>query len=198
MTFPLHCPPHPKPATASQVVVMGVAGCGKSSVGAALATAEGLALIEGDDHHSEANRRKMSQGIPLDDADRADWLSALGAELRAHAASGAVLTCSALKAAYRARLRGFAPDLRFVFLDLDLAAARLRVAARPGHFFSSALVDTQFATLERPDGEPGVLRLDATRPVVELQRAASAWLRDGATGPGPVADAAIPSSGALR
>jgi gluconokinase len=86
------------------VVVMGVAGCGKSSLGAALARAEGAPLIEGDEHHSRANLEKMQRGEPLSDADRAGWLEALAAELRARPV-GAVLTCSALKRAYRERLR---------------------------------------------------------------------------------------------
>ncbi len=155
---------------------MGVAGCGKSSVGAALAQVLGLPLIEGDDHHSAANKARMSQGIALTDADRAGWLHTLGGRLQDHAASGAVLTCSALKRGYRDRLRSVAPDLRFVFLDLDREAARERVERRPGHFFSSDLVDNQFATLESPVGEADVLRLDATRSLAELQALASAWL----------------------
>ena len=86
------------------IVVMGVAGCGKSSLGAALAQAEGLPLVEGDDFHSAANRAKMSQGIALTDADRDGWLDILGQQLQAHP-GGMVLTCSALKRRYRDRLR---------------------------------------------------------------------------------------------
>ena len=103
------------------MVVMGVAGCGKSSLGAALARAEGALLIEGDEHHSAANLEKMRRGIPLSDADRQGWLDALAAELRARP-HGAVLTCSALKRAYRERLRAAAPGLRFVFMEIDPAA----------------------------------------------------------------------------
>ena len=158
------------------LVVMGVAGCGKSTVGAALARAEGLPLIEGDDHHSPASREKMRQGIALTDADREGWLAALGQLLQAHAA-GAVLTCSALKKAYRDQLRAARPGLRFVFLDIGRDPARQRVAARAGtHFFSTALVDNQFTTLEPPTGEPGVLRLDALASVAALQQQASAWI----------------------
>ena len=158
------------------IVVMGVAGCGKSSLGAALAGAEGLPLIEGDDHHSPASREKMRQGIALTDADRDGWLATLGQLLQARP-QGAVLTCSALKRVYRDRLRSACPGLRFVFLEIDRASAGLRVAARAGtHFFSSSLVGSQFATLEPPVGEPGVLRLDALAPLSTLQQQASAWL----------------------
>lgn len=160
------------------LVVMGVAGCGKSSLGAAVAQAQGLPLIEGDDHHSPASRAKMSQGIALTDADRDGWLAALGQLLQGHP-EGAVLTCSALKKAYRDRLRAACPALRFAFLDIDRAHAAERVAARVNtHFFSTTLVDSQFATLESPVGEPGVLRLDALQSIATLQAQVSAWLAD--------------------
>jgi len=163
-------------ASPAFVVVMGVAGCGKSSLGSALAQAEGLPLIEGDDHHSPTSREKMRQGIALTDADREGWLTTLGQLLQAQP-QGAVLTCSALKKVYRDRLRNACPGLRFVFLEIDRASAGQRVAARAGtHFFSSALVDSQFATLESPVGEPGVLAVDAREPVQRLQPQVSAWL----------------------
>lgn len=163
-------------ASPAFVVVMGVAGCGKSSLGSALAQAEGLPLIEGDDHHSPTSREKMRQGIALTDADREGWLTTLGQLLQAQP-QGAVLTCSALKRAYRDRLRNACPGLRFVFLEIDRASAGQRVAARAGtHFFSSALVDSQFATLESPVGEAGVLRLDALLDLPTLRQQASAWL----------------------
>lgn len=160
-----------------RIVIMGVAGCGKSSLGAAVAAAEALPLIEGDDFHSAASREKMSRGIPLTDADRAEWLAILGRQLAAHPA-GVVLTCSALKRAYRDRLRAAAPGLRFVFLDIDRAAAQQRVAGRGSHFFSATLVDSQFATLESPVGEAGVLRVDALEPLPVLQARVAAWLRE--------------------
>jgi gluconokinase len=118
----------------------------------------------------------MSQGIALDDADRDGWLATLGAQLRAHP-EGLVLTCSALKRAYRERLRQAAPGLRFVFLDISRAQAQARVAARASqHFFSTSLVDSQFATLEVPTGEPGVLRVDALKSLSQLQAEVTAWL----------------------
>ena len=158
------------------LLVMGVAGCGKSSLGQSLAAALQLPLIEGDDHHSAASRTKMSQGVPLTDADREGWLTQLGQLLQARP-EGAVLTCSALKKAYRDRLRAACPSLRFAFLQIDRAQAEARVKARAQtHFFSAALVDSQFATLESPTGEPGVLTLDATLPLSALEQQACAWL----------------------
>ena len=163
----------------SSIVIMGVAGCGKSSLGAAVARAEGLPLVEGDDHHSAESRAKMSQGIALTDADRDGWLVRLAEQLRAHP-QGVVLTCSALKRAYRERLRAAAPGLRFVFLSISREQALARVSARaPQHFFSASLVDSQFATLEPPLGEPGVLPVDALAPLSQLQAQVSAWLHAG-------------------
>lgn len=156
---------------------MGVAGCGKSSLGAALAAAEHLPLIEGDDHHSAASRDKMSQGIALTDADRQGWLQTLGRLLAEHPA-GVVLTCSALKKTYRDQLRLACPGLRFAFLDIGRDEAQRRVSARSSHFFSSSLVDSQFATLESPVGEAGVLRLDALQALSALQTQTSAWLNE--------------------
>ena len=155
---------------------MGVAGCGKSTVGAAVAAAEGLPLVEGDDFHSLASRAKMAAGTPLTDADRAQWLVTLGDQLAQHP-DGVVLTCSALKRAYRDQLRLAAPGLRFVFLEIGRDDAQRRVATRGSHFFNADLVASQFATLESPVGEPGVLRVDALEPLDSLQRRVSAWLR---------------------
>lgn len=167
----------------TSIVFMGVAGCGKSSLAAAVARAEGLAYVEGDDFHSPASRAKMSQGVALTDADRDAWLTALAAQLReaAQAQTGLALSCSALKRAYRERLRRATPGLRFVFIDIGRDAALARVAARAAqtaHFFSASLVDSQFATLESPLGEPGVLRVDAQQPLPQLQAQVSRWLQD--------------------
>lgn len=161
---------------AVHVVVMGVAGCGKSAVGSLLAARLGLPLIEGDDFHPAANIAKMRQGLPLDDNDRADWLARLADALRAHP-GGAVLTCSALKAAYRDRLRQGAPDLRFVHLALSQHQALERVASRTDHFYPPSLVASQFETLQDPAGEPGVLVVDATAHVARLVEQAADWLR---------------------
>ena len=118
----------------------------------------------------------MSQGVALTDADREGWLAALG-ELLRQRPHGVLLTCSALKHDYRERLRAASPGLRFVFLDIARDAALARVTARAGsHFFSSSLVDSQFATLEPPLGEPGVLQVDATLPISRLQQQVHQWL----------------------
>lgn len=160
------------------IVVMGVAGCGKSSLAAALAQAEGVRLVEGDDFHSPQSRDKMSRGIALTDEDRQGWLATLGTLLR-QPGGPVVLTCSALKRRYRDQLRAAAPGLRFAFLDIDRAESLARVAGRAGsHFFSASLVDSQFATLESPVGEPGVLHLDALLPIARLQQQCSQWLHD--------------------
>lgn len=149
------------------VVVMGVAGCGKSAVGARLAQRLGLPLVEGDDFHPAANIAKMRQGLPLDDADRAGWLAALGAQLALHP-GGAVLTCSALKRAYRDALRAAVPDLRFVHLALSPHAALERVASRTDHFYPPSLVASQFEALEDPAGERGAVPVDATLHLDEV------------------------------
>ena len=159
------------------IVIMGVAGCGKSSLGQAVARNQGLVLVEGDDHHSAASRAKMSCGIALTDADRDGWLDRLGQELRA-SPQGMVLTCSALKRIYRDRLRSASPGLRFVFLDITREQAQARVTARaPEHFFSTSLLDSQFETLEPPTGEANVLRVDALKPIAQLQAEVAAWLQ---------------------
>jgi gluconokinase len=159
------------------LVVMGVSGCGKSSLAQAVAAALGLPLIEGDDHHSAENLRRMREGIALTDADRQGWLAQLAALLAARP-QGAVLSCSALKRAYREQLRAAAPGLRFAFLQITPALAQERVAARAAkHFFASSLVDSQFAALQPPTGEAGVLTLDATLPLHQLQQQVLAWLQ---------------------
>ena len=158
------------------IVFMGVAGCGKSSLAIGVARELALPLIEGDDFHPQENQEKMHNGIALTDADRKGWLEALGAQLAAHP-GGVVLTCSALKRAYRDLLRSYSPGLRFVFLDLDRDAALQRVAGRgAAHFFSPKLVDSQFATLERPDAEAGVLKVNATDPLQQLVAQVLDWL----------------------
>ncbi len=162
------------------LVVMGVAGCGKSEIGQRIAQAMSLPLIEGDDFHPPRNIEKMQRGQPLTDEDRADWLTHLGQAL-AQQTTGAVLTCSALKAAYRDQLRACVPNLRFVHLVITPAESLRRVASRPGHFYPPSLVASQFEALQDPAGEPGVLALDATAAPGDLARQAVDWLRDKST-----------------
>jgi gluconokinase len=161
--------------TGTFVVVMGVAGCGKSAVGQRIAQATGLPLIEGDEFHPPANIEKMRRGIALQDDDRAGWLDRLGQELQGRP-GGAVLTCSALKRSYRDRLRRFVPSLRFVHLALTQEQALQRVAARDGHFYPPSLVASQFEALEHPAGEAGVLSVDASLPLHDVAAHAVAWL----------------------
>lgn len=166
-----------KAPRAVQVVVMGVAGCGKSAVGRLLAQQLGLPLIEGDDFHPAGNIRKMQQGMALTDADRVEWLHALGLALAAHPA-GMVLTCSALKAAYRGSLRRATKNLYFVHLSITEGESLRRVAQRQGHFYPPSLVASQFEALQDPSGEPGVLTLQGDTPLENLVQTAVAWLEN--------------------
>ena len=139
---------------------MGVTGCGKTTVGVLLARELGWAFHDADDYHPAENVAKMKAGTPLTDADRWPWLARLNALLRENERESAnvVLACSALKRAYRERLAQGCANLRFVFLDGTPECIRARLAARRGHYMNPALLDSQFATLERPQD---ALRLDA-------------------------------------
>ncbi|MEZ0448004.1 gluconokinase [Cellulomonas sp. ICMP 17802] len=145
----------------TRLVVMGVSGCGKSTVGALLAQRLGVAFLDADSLHPPANLAKMAGGVPLTDADRWPWLRLVGAALAAEP-HGAVVACSALRRPYRDLLREAAPDLRFVHLVGTRAQLAARMSSRDGHFMPVSLLDTQLATLEplAPD-EPGV-ELDCT------------------------------------
>ncbi len=155
---------------------MGVSGCGKSSLAAAVSAQLGLPLVEGDDHHSAHSRAKMRRGVALTDDDRRQWLDTLAGILESHP-GGIVLTCSALKRAYRERLRSACGGLRFVFMELSRDDALRRVQARAAdHFFPPGLVASQFATLESPLGETGVLRVDACAPPAQLLDEVLRWL----------------------
>jgi gluconokinase len=145
------------------VVVMGVSGVGKTTVGRLLAEQMGWTFVEGDDLHPPANVAKMRRGEPLTDADRAPWLRALRRridELVAADAS-AVVTCSALKQAYRDVLAAGRPELAFVWLTAPPGVIRERLSRRAGHFMPPALLESQLATLEEP---AGVAVVDVTPP----------------------------------
>ncbi len=131
---------------------MGVAGSGKSVIGAALASALGVEFVEGDRYHSTENVERMSRGIPLTDSDRAQWLRSLALRMREakQAGTGLVVSCSALKRSYRDVLRAEARDVRFVFLAGERALIAERLAGRTGHFMPPALLDSQLAALETP------------------------------------------------
>jgi gluconokinase len=162
------------------VVVMGVTGAGKSTVGTKLAERLGVPFRDADDFHPPANIAKMSAGQPLTDDDRWPWLDAIGAHLAAHGGTGCVVTCSALKRAYRDRLRGAAPSLRFVHLHGEVALVAARQAARQGHFMPPSLVPSQFATLETPTPDEGVITLDVAATPAALVDEAIAALRENA------------------
>jgi gluconokinase len=151
-------------------VVMGVSGCGKSSVGIALAAALGVRFVEGDQYHSAENVAKMAAGTPLTDDDRAQWLASLQAEIRASvdAGVGIVVSCSALKRRYRDVLRAGAPNLRFAYLagSKDLIAGRM--ATRTGHYMPLSLLDSQLAALEPLEDDEAGVRLDICETVPAL------------------------------
>jgi gluconokinase len=157
------------------VVVMGVSGCGKSSLGAALAAAGGWPFLEGDDFHPAANIARMRAGLPLDDADRAPWLAALAAAIAGHLHAGrsVVASCSALKRAYRDTLRQAGP-LRFIYLPVPPDELRRRMRER-SHFMPPALLDSQLATLEEPAPDEAALVLPPAPPEAMLAQA-RAWL----------------------
>ncbi|RRI06513.1 gluconokinase [Mesorhizobium tamadayense] len=145
------------------IVVMGVSGCGKTSVGIDIAARLGLAFVEGDTLHPRGNVEKMSLGMPLTDDDRWPWLDVVGAALRQarQEGRGLVISCSALKKSYRDRLRHAAGGpVSFVFLEGSRGILQTRMADRRGHFFPPALLDTQLAALENPAGEELVITVD--------------------------------------
>lgn len=159
----------------TKIVVMGVAGCGKSVLAESLARRLGGAMLEGDDFHLPSSQEKMRGGVALDDADREPWLARLG-EVMASRTGDVVLSCSALKRKYRDRLRAFVPELRFVYIEIDVHTAAKRVESRSGHLFPKSLVTSQFAALESPVGEEGVLQVSALLPTEAQVRAVTQWL----------------------
>jgi gluconokinase len=143
-------------------VVMGVSGCGKSTVGQALATAQGVPYIEGDQFHPEANVAKMSAGTPLNDDDRGGWLLALQAQIRdaQQRNAGLVLSCSALKRRYRDLLRQGDPALRFAHLNGPRELISARMQARANHYMPPSLLDSQFRDLEPLQADEAGITLD--------------------------------------
>lgn len=157
-----------RPATA--IVVMGVAGSGKTAVGEALAREIGADYIEGDRLHPPENVARMARGEPLTDDLREGWLDAIGERIAASVAEGGkvVAACSALKRSYRERLLGFRPDMVFLYLKIDRETAWRRVANRKGHFMPASLVDSQFATLEEPGADERAVIVNGTRTVAAI------------------------------
>ena len=159
------------------IVVMGVAGSGKTTIAGGLAEQLGLPFVEGDSLHPIANVRKMSAGIPLTDEDRWPWLKAIGErmEVERQTGHGVVVSCSALKHSYRDCLRRqVAGRVHFILLDGSRELISDRMRKRKGHFMPPALLDSQFATLERPGPDEDAVILDISRPVPALLDAATA------------------------
>jgi gluconokinase len=162
------------------VVIMGVSGVGKSTLGRTLADRLGYAFIEGDDLHPSGNIAKMSSGVPLEDADRWPWLERVADGLAAAAvAGGAIAACSALKLRYRDFVRErVGMPMMFIHPDIDAAELRRRLASRSGHFMPTSLLDSQFAALERPDPATELACvIDATLPVGDQAGLALAAMR---------------------
>ncbi len=166
------------PANRRALVVMGVSGSGKTETSHAVADALGFRHIEADHFHPEENVARMRAGTPLSDADRVEWLQRLVIEMQRAIEDdvGFVLACSALKRRYRDLLRDAVPGLCFAHLSIDYETAIQRVGGRAGHFMPISLVDSQFATLESPAGEPHVLVVDASQPRELVLNEITRWM----------------------
>ncbi|KNZ34550.1 MAG: hypothetical protein AD742_00515 [Methylibium sp. NZG] len=154
-------------------VVMGVCGCGKSTVGQQLAAARGVEFAEGDAFHPPENVARMAAGTPLTDADRAGWLATLADRLAAAQAQGKglVLSCSALKRSYRDVLRRGAPGLQFVHLTGSRALLAERMNHRPGHYMPASLLDSQLAILEPPGADENARSFDVAQAAEAIVQA---------------------------
>jgi gluconokinase len=149
------------------VILMGVAGSGKTAVGKGVVTRLNWLFLDADVFHPAANIVKMKQGIPLNDEDRTPWLLALRDELKRLLAEGrfAILACSALKESYRQLLSDYVSAMSFVFLDVDQETIRERMQNRSAHFFPKELMQSQFASLEKPKN---AIIIDARNPLDEV------------------------------
>ena len=148
------------------LVLMGVSAAGKTVVGRDAAARAGVVFLDADDLHPAANVAKMAAGHPLDDADRAPWLDAVGEALLDH--RPCIMACSALKRSYRARLRELAPGTLFALLDVPRHVLEKRLATREGHYMPASLLDSQLATLESPAPGELVTMLDGERSIPDL------------------------------
>lgn len=158
-----------------RIVTMGVAGCGKSTTGAALARHLGLTFFEGDTLHSPDSRAKMAAGQPLTDADRLPWLHRVAAVL--HDRAPVVVACSALRRSYRDILRqGAGGPVVFLHLTGPREVLAARLTGRAGHFFPASLMDSQLATLEPPGPDETALPLQFDQPVAAQVAQAAQWL----------------------
>jgi carbohydrate kinase (thermoresistant glucokinase family) len=165
---------------ALRLIVMGVSGCGKSTVSQALAQRLGLDMVDGDDLHLPESVAKMRSGIALQDVDRWPWLDRIGGHLAdcPDTGPGRVVACSALRRAYRDRIRAHAGEVCFVFLKGDFELIAQRMHQRVGHYMQAGLLGSQFQTLETPDPEEtDVITLNIAEPVERLVEQALAALQ---------------------
>ena len=162
------------------VVVMGVSGAGKSTVGREVAERLGVEYADGDDFHSAANIAAMQEGFALDDEQRRPWLDAVGGWLREHRSSGGVISCSALRRAYRDHLASMAPDPFFLHLELDGAVARSRMQHRT-HFMPTALLESQLDLLEPLEPDEHGTAVEASRTPEEIAEEVAGILAGGAS-----------------
>ena len=157
-----------------QLVVMGVSGCGKSTIGKLIAIKYGAEFIDGDDLHPQGNIEKMSQGIPLEDSDRWPWLESIAREL--NTIGHGVIACSALKRSYRSAILSVAPKTLFIHLHGSREVLESRLANRQSHFMPAKLLDSQLLTLEELDSdEPGFV-VDIDKSEDEIVNEISAWI----------------------
>lgn len=168
--------------TAQHVVVMGVSGSGKSTIGELLAQKLGATFIDGDLLHPEANVAKMATGTPLNDADRKPWLETIGQKLAQAGDESLVIACSALKKSYRGIIRAADSTARFVLLEGSRELLSQRLASRRGHFMPPSLLESQLETLELLDADESGVVLDISEKPDDLARQAAAFLTDSKRG----------------
>lgn len=157
-----------------KLVVMGVSGCGKTSVGEALAKKLNSNFVDGDDLHPEANKAKMAAGIALNDVDRWPWLAEVGRTLNSQ--PNLVVACSALKRIYRDKIREREPNVRFIHLHGSRELLQERVNSRENHFMPASLLDSQLATLEKIAEDENGKEFDISKPVSQIVDEVIAWL----------------------
>jgi carbohydrate kinase (thermoresistant glucokinase family) len=173
------------------LVIMGVSGCGKTTLASQLAERIDGTYLEGDDYHPPGNKEKMGAGTPLTDEDRWPWYRALNEIARDTLAKGSipVMSCSALKRAYRDVLFDGIAETRLVFLDGSFELIKGRMDSRDHEYMTSTLLESQFATLEAPEPEEGALCLSIVESPADLLEQVVAWLGEpGLAGPGHLED----------
>jgi carbohydrate kinase (thermoresistant glucokinase family) len=166
----------PNSTTLHRVIVMGVSGCGKSTVGELLGTELATGFLDGDSLHPQTNIDKMAAGHPLNDEDREPWLREVGERLGSNESGSMVIACSALKRKYRDTIRAHAPGTVFIHLHGTVEMLAERMAARPGHFMPVGLLESQLATLEPLESDEAGVVLDIAATPAQLAHEAAAWL----------------------